>query len=121
VADARLVAGDADTFFVEVEEDYEGTLGENANEEGAPGLTSLRHELEASRLFKHIAERRYRWHVIYTDIAYVELLDTFPWYRALDPSQRADLYARIRRRIRRRPTRTVTGTFDAWLDVARRT
>ena len=121
VADARLVPGDADPFFVEVDEDYEIALGERANEEGAPGLTSLRDGMEESGLFRHVAERRYRWHVRYTDTSYVELLDTFPWYRALDPSQRADLYARIRQRIRKRPTRTVMGTFDALLDVARRT
>ena len=121
VADARLVPGDADRFFLEVDEDYEIALGERANEEGAPGLTSLRDEMEESGLFRHVAERRYRWHVTYTDTSYVELLDSFPWYRALDPSQRADLYARIRQRIQKRPTQTVTATFDAVLDVARRT
>lgn len=118
VADARLVGGD-DPFFVEVEDDYYTALGDSANDEGAPSLTSLRNEMQRTG-FSHLSERRYRWDVSYTDTAYVELLDTFPWYRSLDENRREALYRLIRERIQKRPARTVIGTFEAVLDVARR-
>ena len=121
VADARYVSPeDGDPFFVEVAEDHEAVLGELAHEPGAPGLRSLRDEMNDSKLFSHIGERRYRWHVAYTANSYTDLLDTLPWYRALPPSERAELYERIRSRIRKRPSGEIRQTLDARLDIARR-
>jgi SAM-dependent methyltransferase len=122
VANARLVApAGADPFFSEVDEDYEAILGESAHAPGAPGLASLRDEMSESGVFAHVAARRYRWRIRYTADGYLDLLDTLPWHRALEPPQRVALYGRIRRRILDRRKQTVEATFDAVLDVARKT
>jgi hypothetical protein len=121
VADARLDASaDGDPFFTEVDEDYQDVLGERAHAPGAPGLEGLHDEMNESRLFSHLSEHRYRWEVRHTADRYIELLDTVPWYRALKPSERAQLYARIRRRMEEQRAQTVAVGFAAVLDIATR-
>jgi hypothetical protein len=82
-------------------------------------LASLRDEINKRGLFTHIAERRYRWELTYTAEAYIDLLDTFPWYRALALSKRAELYALILRRTKERAAGRLAMRFEAVLDVGR--
>lgn len=119
VADARMAPAEGDAFFAEVSTDYDEVLGEGARATGAPVVDSLREALVASGFFEHVAERRYHWDMGYGATDFVALLDSFPWYAALRVEQRDELYARFRRRIEARPSRTVTVTFEAVLDVAR--
>jgi hypothetical protein len=58
--------------------------------------------------------------VRYTADAYIAVLDTYSSNRALDPETRQQLYDRIRRRIGARSGPTVTKTYLATLNVARR-
>lgn len=119
VADARFVVDrDTDPLLLVFDEDYEAVLGDVVNQPGAPTLASLRDEMSRSKLFIHIAERRYRWHVPYGASGYVELLETLPWYRALPASKRSTLYERITRRISTSASGTVTTTMEAVLDIA---
>lgn len=121
VADTRLVATpDGDPFFTEVDEDYEDVLGERAHAPGAPGLEGLHDQINENGFFSHLSEHRYGWEVRHTAASYIELLDTVPWYRALEPSERVELYARIRRRIEEQRDGTVAVRFAAVLDIATR-
>jgi SAM-dependent methyltransferase len=120
VADARMMPAESDAFFADSDEDYVGILGAAARRPGAPVVDSLRGELLACGLFDHLAERRYRWDVRRDTAGFLALLDSFPWYAALDPGLRAELYRRLTRRIEARPSRTVSVTFEAVLDVARK-
>jgi SAM-dependent methyltransferase len=119
VADARFGAPDEeDTLFSQVGEDHETVLGESARRPGAPGLTSLRDEMIGSGLFDHVAERAYRWHLQHNATSYIDLLDTMPWYRTLEPSPRTELYERIATRIRAQPDGIIKVAVEAVLDVA---
>jgi hypothetical protein len=71
-----------------------------------------------SGLFEHVAERAYRWHLHHDAASYIDLLDTMPWYRTLEPSQRTELYDRIAARIRAQPNGTIRVAVGAVLDVA---
>jgi SAM-dependent methyltransferase len=119
-ADARMAPADGDPFFAEAGADYAAVLGDAAHRPGAPVVDALRDDLVASGLFDHLAERRYRWDVEHDAAGFLRLLDSFPWYAALEPPLRTELYRRFTERIEARPSRTVTVTFEAVLDVARK-
>ena len=124
---ALVVAGslhvrrpDGDTFWVEVQEDYDAVVPSKDND--APPLPEevddLRAEIEASGRFDYVAHRRYLWDVEYTPETYIALLDTYSGHRALDDERRNRLYDRIRRRIEATPGGRVTKTYLTLLNVA---
>jgi SAM-dependent methyltransferase len=118
VADQRRTVPASDPFFAEAEGDHAAVLGAAANAPAAPVAVGLRTEIEASPLFELVATRDYGWSVDYTAAAYLELLDSFPWYAALDPVLREDLYVRLAERIDARGS--ISAPFEALLHVARR-
>jgi SAM-dependent methyltransferase len=119
-ADARMAPAEGDPIYAQADADYADVLGDDARRPGAPVADSLRDDVLASGLFDHLAERRYRWDVARDASGFLALLDSFPWYAALDAAAREELYARFARRIEARPSRTVRVTFEAVLDVARK-
>lgn len=113
----HVLPPDADPFFLEVQADYDaaGVGGDppgSADEVGGFG-----DEMEASGLFRVVAERRYRWDVAYTADAYVDVLGTYSDHRMQDDASRERLFERIRTRI---GDGTVRKTYLATLDVALR-
>jgi SAM-dependent methyltransferase len=120
LTDHVLPAG-GDRFFADVQEDYVWlTDEEDASPPRDPAdIPDLSAEIDASRLFRTVAVRRYVWDVVYTADAYLELLDTFSGHRALPEDVRSRLYAAIRRRIERQPGQQVRKTSIAILHVAR--
>jgi SAM-dependent methyltransferase len=111
-----------DTFWVEVQEDYDAVVpsDDNAPPPFPEDVRDLRDEIEASGCFEHVAHRRYVWDTEYTADSYIALLDTYSGHRALDDERRLELYERIRRRIEARPDRRVVKTYITMLNVARR-
>ncbi len=113
---------DGDTFWLEVQEDYDAAA---PSEDNAPpplpdAIESLRYEIEAGGLFEYVDWRRYLWDQAYTADEYIALLSTYSGHRALEHDRREDLYARIRRRIQSRPGGRVTKTYLTMLNVARK-
>jgi SAM-dependent methyltransferase len=113
---------DGEDFWIEVQEDYEAVSPDE--DRGPPPLPdeleSLQEEFEADGLFEYVAWRTYLWDETYTADEYIALLDTYSRNRAREAEQREELYARICRRIERQPSRSVTKTYLALLNVARR-
>jgi SAM-dependent methyltransferase len=111
-----------DSFWVEVQEDYEAVAPSEDNEPPPPpdAIESLRDEIEAGGFFEYVAWRTYLWDQPYTADEYIALLDTYSGHRALDDERRQELYRRIRRRIEARPDGRVTKTYLTMLNVARK-
>jgi SAM-dependent methyltransferase len=111
-----------DTFWLEVQEDYDAVVPSDDNR--PPPLPEevddLRSEIEGSGYFEYVDVRRYVWDRTYSADEYISLLDTYSGHRALDDERRARLYGRIRRRIAARPGGRVTKTYLTILNVARR-
>jgi hypothetical protein len=76
--------------------------------------------MEASGLFGYVVVRRRQWEVSYDADAYVAVLDTYSWNRALAEPDRGRLYELIRTRIAARPGGMVRKTYVATLTVGRR-
>lgn len=124
VSTQHVLPDDGDPFFADVQEDYEAILPDDPKTKaGAPPLPDavpgLAGEIEASGVFRHVAERRYLWDASYTADDYLALLDTYSRHRALDDETRGRLYARIRSRIEARTGGRVRKTYLATLDVSR--
>jgi SAM-dependent methyltransferase len=111
-----------DSFWVEVQEDYDAVAPREDNEPPPPpdAIESLRDEIEAGGFFEYVAWRTYLWDQPYTTDEYLALLDTYSGHRALDDKRRQELYRRIRRRIEARPDGRVTKTYLTMLNVARK-
>jgi SAM-dependent methyltransferase len=111
-----------DSFWVEVQEDYDAVAPREDNEPPPPpdAIESLRDEIEAAGFFEYVAWRTYLWDQPYTTDEYLALLDTYSGHRALDDKRRQELYRRIRRRIEARPDGRVTKTYLTMLNVARK-
>jgi SAM-dependent methyltransferase len=113
---------DGDSFWVEVQEDYDAVMPGDDN--GAPpppdAIESLREEIEAGGCFEYVAWRTYLWDQPYTAEEYIALLNTYSGHRALDDKRRDELYRRIRARIEARPGGRVTKTYLTMLNVARK-
>ncbi len=111
-----------DTFWAEVQEDYDAVSPGDDNRPPPPPdeVESLQVEIEASGRFEYVAWRTYLWDQPYTADEYISLLSTYSGHRALDDERREELYGRIRRRIEARPDRRVTKTYLTMLNVARR-
>jgi SAM-dependent methyltransferase len=114
VATHHVLPEDGDTFFLEVQADYDDLLpgGPPGPPDAAAGFAE---EMEASGLFRVAGERRYQWDVVYTADEYVDVIDTYSNHRALDDASRTELYERVRARI---GDRRVRKTYLATLDVA---
>jgi SAM-dependent methyltransferase len=112
-----------DPFFTEIQEVYD-SIGESWTGDWPPPPPELipdqASEIEATGLFDRVDVRRYRWETRYSADQYIALLETFSGHLAMEPSERAHLYAEIRERIGRRANPTVLRDWCATLHVARR-
>lgn len=113
---------DGEDFWLEVQTDYEAVA---PDEDRSPPpfpdeLESLQEEFEAGGCFEYVAWRTYLWDETYTADEYIALLNTYSRNRAREEERREELYERIRRRIEAQPSRTVTKTYLALLNVARK-
>jgi SAM-dependent methyltransferase len=125
VATKHVLPPGGDDFFVDVQADYEAVLPDDPSTKAGPPpppelVADAAGEIAASGLFRNLAVRRYIWDVVSTADEYLALLATYSGHRALDADTRADLLARIRRRIESRPGGTVRKTYLATLNVAER-
>jgi SAM-dependent methyltransferase len=121
----HVLPADGDEFFREVQGDYETVAPDDPKvRNGAPpppeAACDYRAEMEASRLFGDVVVRRRQWDVTYEADAYVDVLDTYSWSRALAEPDRRRLYELIRRRVAGRPGGTVRKTYIATLTVGLR-
>jgi hypothetical protein len=112
-----------DPFFREIQEVYE-EIGEGLPPGKAwlrPGeLEGDRAGIEASGLFEVTGVRQYDWEQVYGTEEYIELLSTFSGHLSMADWQRDRLYGEIRRRLARRPDRSVRRGWGTVLHVARR-
>lgn len=114
----HVVAEDADPFFLEVQADYDA-VGKGGDSPSRPeGAEDFGAEMEASGLFRVVAERRYRWEMEYTADAYVDVLGTYSDHLMQEKETRERLFDLIRARI---GDSTVRKSYLATLDVAVRT
>lgn len=125
IATQHVVPEGGDRFWRDVQQDYEAVVpDEESTKAGAPGppeaVEDLSQEIAASGLFRNVATRRYLWDVTYTADEYIAVLDTYSGHRGLEPNKRKQLYERIHKRIVARPKGSVTKTYLATLNVARR-
>jgi len=119
----HVLPGGGDPFFREIQEVYD-EIGEGQPPgEGSPRPGELREqgaEIEASGLFEVSAVRHFDWERVYDAESYVALLRTFSGHIAMEQWQQDRLYGEIRRRLARRPGRSVRRHWGAVLHVARR-
>jgi SAM-dependent methyltransferase len=112
-----------DPFFDEIQDVYD-EIGEGMPAGTArhrPGeLPDERADIEASGLFEVVDVRHYGWERGYDAEEYIELLSTFSGHLLMADWQRERLYGEIRRRLARRPDRSVRRGWGAVLNVARR-
>ncbi len=125
VSTQHVLPPDGDSFFLEVQEDYEAVVPEDpSTKAGAPthpDLTQdLSEEIAASGFFRNVSARRYLWDVTYTADEYIGVLNTYSGHRALDDDTRERLLARIHHRVEARPGGKVRKTYLAMLNVADR-
>src|SRR5439155_15943442 len=122
VTTKHVLASGGDTFWGEVQDDYDAVVpsDENRPPPSPDEVADLSGEVEASGRFQMVAARRYLWDVSYGPDEYVDVLETYSGHRTIPERQRLDLYARIRRRIEARPEGRVRKTYLAILNLARR-
>jgi SAM-dependent methyltransferase len=112
-----------DPFFREIQDVYD-EIGEGLPDGATwprPGeLPDERAGIEASGRFEVIAVRQYDWEQVYDAEEYIGLLSTFSGHLTMENWQRERLYGEIRRRLARRPDRSVRRGWGAVLHVARR-
>ena len=108
-----------DSFWVEVQDDYDAVVPSPDNRPPSPPeeIGDLGEEIAASGLFPHVAVRRYLWETPYTADEYIAVLDTYSGHRSMADDERDELYRRIRGRI---GERAVTKTYLFTLNVARK-
>ena len=120
---AHVFPDGGDPFFREIQDVY-SEIGEGQPPDTPwprPGeLSDARAEVEASGLFAVIAIRQYDWERVYGAEEYIDLLSTFSGHLAMEEWQRERLFSQIRRRLARRPDRSVRRHWGAVLHVARR-
>jgi SAM-dependent methyltransferase len=121
----HVLPPDGDAFFREVQADYEAVAPDDPKTLGGPPpppeeAVDFRADMTSSGLFGDVVVLRRRWDVTYDADAYVDVLDTYSWNRALAEPDRRRLYDLIRRRIAGRPGGTVRKTYLATLTVGRR-
>ena len=122
VATRHVLPDDGDPIFAELQKDYRGLMP-GADEDAPPhpdAIGGVSDEIDASGRFRTFASRRYLWDVSYTADQYIALLDTYSGHRLLEPTKRALLYERIRKRIEGSTNSTISKSYLATLDIARR-
>ena len=117
VATRHVLPADSDSFWAEVQEDYDAVVPSDENGPPPPldEVPDLSDEIAASGCFRNVAARRYLWDALYTAGGYIALLDTYSGHRSMPDEQRKRLYARIRARIGRGSVRK---TYLFLLNVA---
>jgi SAM-dependent methyltransferase len=122
-AQQHVIPDGGDPFFREIQEVYE-EIGEGRTADAAwprPGeLPSAQAEMTESGLFEVVGVRQYDWERVYGAEEYIELLGTFSDHLSMADWQRDRLFGEIRRRLARRPDRSVRRGWGAVLNVARR-
>lgn len=106
----HVLPDDGDSFWVEVQEDYDAVVPHPDNRpppplEDAEGWTK---EFRGAGVFERVEERRHLHALTYTADSYVAVLGTFSDNLALPADQREELFLRIHERIAARPNGTVT-------------
>lgn len=111
-----------DTFWVEVQEDYDAIVPrpENRPPPRPDDVADLKQPMEASGHFRHLATRRYPCEFRYTAEQYVDLMGTYSPNLLLDADTRDRLFERIRRRIEARPGGAITAYVVFMLNLARK-
>jgi SAM-dependent methyltransferase len=120
VVDTNHVLPDGgDSFWVEVQEDYDAAVPSPDNRPPPPPdeVGDRAEEIEASGLFRKVAVRRYVWDAPYTADEYIALLDTYSGHRSMSDDERDELYRRIHERI---GGRVVSKTYLFTMNVAQR-
>ncbi len=122
VETSHVVPADSDPFFAEVQADYDAVVPREGQRPPGPPeeVGDLREEIEATGLFPHVEVRRHLWEVEYTADEYLAVLGTYSDNLALPADQRDELFARIRARIGVAPGGSVTKSYLATLNVARK-
>jgi SAM-dependent methyltransferase len=132
VSVAHVMPDDGDSFFVDVQRDYEAVVPDDpktmsdAAGPPHPGVIvrlsddTIMRELEASGRFGEPVCRHYLFDVTYTADEYTALLGTYSGHIAFGDETRERLLARIHDRIEARPERKVRRTSLALLYVAER-
>jgi SAM-dependent methyltransferase len=120
---AHVFPDGGDPFFREIQDVYD-EIGEGLPTGTArprPGeLADDRDGIEASGLFEVVAVRQYDWERVYDAEEYIELLSTFSGHLSMADWQRDRLFGEIRRRLARRPDRSVRRHWGTVLHVAQR-
>ena len=102
--DTHHVAGGDDQLFAMVQACYERwdpQTPPGLRLEPADTIRMDNDEIDASRLFGTVTERRYEWEATYTSSDYLELLQTYSGHIALDSTAREGLLECIRKLIDR--------------------
>jgi SAM-dependent methyltransferase len=122
VATQHVLPPGGDSFFVDVQEDYDAVAPDPENRSPPPpeAVGDVSREFTAGGRFREVAVRRYVWDVEYDADAYIDVLDTYSGHRAMDPATRERLSRRIRHRIEAQPGGRIRKSYLALLHVARR-
>lgn len=122
VATKHVLPAGSDSFWVEVQADYDAVVPspDNRPPPAPEDVADLSEEIDASGVLRTVAVRRYFWDLSYTADEYLAVLDTYSGHRTIEEPKRRELYERIRRRIEERPGRSVRQTRLGMLNVARR-
>ena len=83
----HVMPPDGDSFFLDVQEDYEAVVPDDpATKAGGPThpdtIADLSAEIAESGLFRNTAARRYLWDVSYGADDYINVLETYSGHRA---------------------------------------
>jgi len=110
-----------DPFFNEIQECYNAIGLARVHWPPPPPerAPDERASIEGCGLFEIVAVNHYLWTAEYTAKEYVDLLNTYPDHRALNPPQRESLLSEIERRIDARPFKRVRKHYLTILHVAR--
>jgi SAM-dependent methyltransferase len=108
-----------DSFWVEVQEDYDAVVPspENRPPPRPEEVGDLKEEIEASGFFRDVAVRRYLWDAPYTADEYIAVLKTYSGHLSMSEEEQSELYRRIHARI---GDRVVTKTYLFTMNVAAR-
>jgi SAM-dependent methyltransferase len=123
VAGVHVLPPGGDSFFAEVQEDYDAVVPHPDNRPPQPPeeVESLwADEFRGSSLFQEVEERRHLHAIRYTADEYVAVLGTFSDNLALPEARREELFRRIHERIAARPDGAVTKHYVLLLTVGYR-
>jgi SAM-dependent methyltransferase len=111
-----------DSFWAEVQEDYDAVVPRPGNQAPPPPgeVEGWVGEFEASGLFEYVTERLQVVALTYNADDYVALLGTFSDNLALPERQRVELFRRIHARVAAQPGGTVTKRHLVTLTVGQR-